>query len=123
MVACVIVSLGLTLSLNAAADAPVDDTFFELRIRPILAGTCFKCHGGTKTSAGLRVDSRAALLKGGESGAAIVPAEPTKSLLLSALTHQRDVKMPPGNKLPANVIADFETWIKNGAAWPAAVTA
>src|SRR5689334_12963147 len=53
-----------------------DETFFELKVRPILAGRCFTCHGGKKTSQGLRVDSRQALLKGGERGPALVPGRP-----------------------------------------------
>ena len=44
-----------------------DDAFFERKIRPILAGTCFKCHGGEKTNGKLRVDTREMLLKGGRS--------------------------------------------------------
>ncbi|MBM4071437.1 MAG: DUF1553 domain-containing protein [Planctomycetes bacterium] len=118
----ILVSLALTLPGNAA-DSPGDDTFFELKIRPVLAGTCFKCHGGTKTSAGLRVDSRAALLKGGDSGAAVVTQQPDMSLLIAALRHQGDIKMPPGTKLPDQVIADFERWIKAGAAWPVTAAA
>jgi hypothetical protein len=99
-----------------------DETFFELRIRPVLAGTCSKCHGGEKTSAGLRVNSRSALLKGGESGAAVVPGQPEKSLLILALRQEvgTEVRMPPGKKLPDAVIADFTTWVRRGAPWPAA---
>src|SRR5258705_12250362 len=62
-----------------------DDAFFERRIRPVLADTCFRCHGGERTSGKLRVDSRESLLKGGESGAAIVPGAADKSLLLRAI--------------------------------------
>ena len=57
----------LTLPLLAST-APAQseaETFFETRIRPVLAGTCFKCHGGNKVSAGLHVDTRQALLRGG----------------------------------------------------------
>lgn len=97
------------------------DTFFETRIRPVLAGTCFKCHGGEKTSGGLRLDSRAALVKGGDSGSAIVPGAPEKSLLIRALQHTEgaELKMPPTKKLPARVIADLTDWVKRGAPWPA----
>ena len=98
------------------------EAFFELRIRPVLAGTCFKCHGEKKTSGGLRVDSRGALLKGGESGPAVVPGDPSKSLLIQALRHSAgDIKMPPGTKLAEGAIAEFETWIRQGALWPATV--
>jgi hypothetical protein len=108
---------------GAAADSPRDEaeTFFELKIRPTLAGTCFACHGGKKTSSGLRVDSREALLRGGESGPAIVPGAPEKSLLVQAIRHaHEEIKMPPGKKLPDAVAADFAAWVQQGAHWPAA---
>jgi hypothetical protein len=96
------------------------ETFFETRIRPVLAGTCFKCHGGSKTSGRLRVDSRAALLRGGKHGPAVVPGDPDHSLLVRALRHAEgaDVRMPPGKKLPDGTVADFARWVKLGAAWP-----
>ena len=98
---------------------PDSDTFFELKIRPVLAGTCFKCHGGKKVSNGLRLDSRAALLKGGDHGPAIVPGTAGKSLLVQAIrrTHP-DIQMPPDRRLPAPVVADFTAWVERGAAWP-----
>jgi hypothetical protein len=96
------------------------DAFFESRIRPVLAGTCFACHGGKKTSGGLRVDSREALLKGGGRGPAVVPGDVSASLVLRALRHvSGDLRMPPENKLPDQTIADFETWVRQGAPWPA----
>ncbi len=100
----------------AAAD---DDTFFELKIRPVLAGTCFQCHGGKKISHNLRVDSRAALLQGGKSGAAIVPGDPSKSLLVRAIRYEHpEFKMPPDKRLPASAVHDFAAWIAGGAPWP-----
>jgi hypothetical protein len=112
---------GLLGGSAALADGRRDDTeaFFESRIRPVLATTCFKCHGGQKTSNDLRVDRREALLKGGESGPAIVPGHPEKSLLIRALRYtDDDLKMPPNKKLPDAVVADFERWIRDGAVWP-----
>jgi hypothetical protein len=104
-----------------ASDLPASDadTFFELKIRPVLAGTCFKCHGGEKVSNSLRVDSREALVKGGNHGPALVPGDPDKSLLVQAIrqTHA-EIKMPPDRKLADAVIADFAAWVKNGANWP-----
>src|SRR2546421_8147257 len=76
--------LGSCLTLATAASAGAqrpEETFFELKVRPVLADKCFKCHGGKKISHGLRVDSRLALLNGGESGPAIVSGAPEKSLL------------------------------------------
>src|SRR5262245_8175689 len=83
--------LGFACSPAATAAAAADkEAFFETRIRPVLHEQCLKCHGGEKTSHGLRVDTREALLKGGESGPAVVPGEPDKSLLIQAIrqTHE-----------------------------------
>jgi hypothetical protein len=96
-----------------------DESFFERSIRPILAGTCFRCHGGERTGGKLRVDSREALLKGGESGPALVPGDPARSLLLRALRHADDVPhMPPGKTLSPEAINDFTRWVRDGAPWP-----
>lgn len=94
---------------------------FESRIRPVLIETCLKCHGGDKTSAGLRVDSRESLLAGGDSGPAIVPGDPDASLLIRALHYGEDgPSMPPKEKLPDAVVQDFVQWVAAGAPWPSA---
>ncbi|MFO0820145.1 MAG: PSD1 and planctomycete cytochrome C domain-containing protein [Pirellulales bacterium] len=92
---------------------------FEKRIRPALVQHCYECHSQEKgePKGGLLVDSRAGLLEGGESGAAIVPGNPEDSLLLEALRHD-GLEMPPERKLPDDLIADFETWIRLGAPDP-----
>ncbi|HKI32889.1 MAG TPA: PSD1 and planctomycete cytochrome C domain-containing protein [Gemmataceae bacterium] len=107
----------------AAGQSQADkETFFETKIRPVLVGQCFKCHGGDKVSGGLRVDSRAALVKGGDRGSAVVPGKADRSILTQALRHDAgsDLKMPPSQKLPAAVVEDFVTWVNAGAVWPAA---
>jgi hypothetical protein len=124
-------SLTLLAAVLAAVVAvtPVqgqDDAFFERKIRPILAGSCFKCHGGERTSAKLRVDSRAALMKGGRSGPALAPGDSDKSLLVKVLLPAKEkdaLHMPPGKQLPADVAANFALWVKQGAPWPASVPA
>src|SRR5579862_1207055 len=67
--------------------APEQTRFFETSIRPLLADHCQKCHGPQKQKADLRLDSRASILKGGESGPAAVPGHPDKSLLIKAVHH------------------------------------
>jgi cytochrome c553 len=109
-----------TPSVNARADdADRAVELFESKIRPVLVDVCFKCHGGDKESGSLRVDSRAYLLKGGDTSPAIVPNKPQESLLLKALRHSDDdLKMPPDKRLPEETIAAFEAWIAAGAPWP-----
>ena len=95
--------------------------FFESKIRPVLVGTCFRCHGDAKTSGELRLDSRSAMLKGGESGPAIVPGDPAASLLIRAIQRLEDVSaMPPGKDkaLRPEQVADFVAWVRSGAEWP-----
>ncbi len=92
--------------------------FFEKKIRPVLVERCHKCHAGDKMKGGLRLDSREAVLKGGESGPAVSVGKPDESRLLQAVRHQDGLEMPPDGKLPEAQIAAFATWIEAGAAWP-----
>jgi hypothetical protein len=113
--------LGLSLPHSVSAMSPGE--FFETKIRPVLADACLKCHGGEKTSGGLRLDAREHLLTGGDRGPAIIPADAANSLLVQAMrrTHP-DLAMPPKQKLAQSVIEDFEHWINAGAHWPATTT-
>jgi hypothetical protein len=96
--------------------------FFESKVRPILARSCYPCHGPDSGAgkAELRVDTREALLRGGVSGPAIVPGQPGRSLLLLAVRHEGEVAMPPRKKLAAAEIEALATWLKMGAPWPGA---
>ncbi|MBI3880861.1 MAG: PSD1 domain-containing protein [Verrucomicrobia bacterium] len=109
----------------SAADAkltPQELQFFESKIRPIFADYCYKCHspGGEKIKGGLSLDTREGLLKGGDTGPALVAGNPDKSLLIRAVRYkEQDLQMPPSDKkLPANLIADLEAWVKMGAPDP-----
>jgi len=98
-----------------ADDPAASKEFFETKIRPVLATNCFACHTSAQ-SGDLRVDSRAALLKGGSRGPAITPGDPEKSLLITALRQADDsLKMPLGGKLKDSEIDDIAAWIKAGA--------
>jgi len=106
---------------SLAADEPTAEqvAFFEAKVRPVLVENCAKCHGEEKQKAGLRVDSRTALLSGGDSGPAVEPGKPEESYLLMALSHGDDApKMPPKQKLPDERIADLTRWVQMGAPWP-----
>jgi len=113
--------LGVVLAVSSGAFAadPQQVEFFEKQVRPLLSAHCYECHSvkAAKLKAGLRADSRAALLKGGDSGPAIVPDKPAESLLLKAIRYE-EYEMPPKGKLPEREIAIFETWLKMGAPWP-----
>jgi len=111
----------------AAADDPKAVEFFENKIRPVLVEHCYKCHSEDKVEGnkrvlpkgGFRLHTKADLLKGGDTGPAIVPGKPNEGTLLASIKYgDTDLQMPPKGKLPANVIADFEKWIKDGAVDP-----
>jgi hypothetical protein len=114
-----LIACSLLLSANAAAQ---EFAFFEAKIRPVLVKHCYECHSveSGKSKGGLMLDTRQGIRGGGETGPAVVPGDAAKSLLLSAIKHSDpDLEMPPKKpKLDASVIADFETWIKVGAADP-----
>lgn len=95
--------------------------FFEAKIRPVLVERCNRCHatGEKAPKGGLRLDSPAGLLKGGDSGAVIAPGKVDESLLIDAIAHAGGVaEMPPDSKLPDRVIADFRQWVEMGAPLP-----
>ena len=96
------------------------ESFFENRVRPVLAGICLRCHGPQKQSGGLRLDSRDAMVKGGESGAAIDASNLDRSLLVLAIRRIDGVSaMPPDKALLPQQVADLKAWVSAGAPWPA----
>ncbi len=116
----------LGLMLLWPCQAPADDArpdvaaieAFEKEVRPILATRCLSCHDAAKARGGLRLDSRAAVLKGGASGAAVVPGKPEESLLIEAIHYDGDVvKMPPKSKLPDKEIEALSRWVAKGVPW------
>ncbi len=125
-------ALGLFLlaSISAhAASAPLPPDqieFFETKIRPILAESCYKCHSVAegKSKGSLTLDTRDALLKGGATGPALVAGDPEKSLLIQAVRYtDEDLQMPPskdgaGGKLSPEKIAALEHWVRLGAPDP-----
>jgi hypothetical protein len=103
-----------------AAGPPVPSNqveFFESKVRPVLAGTCQKCHSAATHKGGLRLDSRESALKGGDSGAAVVPGNPTASPMIDAINY-RGLEMPPTGKLKPREIEALVEWVKMGAPWP-----
>jgi hypothetical protein len=94
--------------------------FFESKVRPLLIARCYECHSATakKLQGELRLDSRSGALKGGETGAAVVPGDAKHSPLVNAINYG-ELKMPPKTKLPADEIAVLTKWVELGAPWPA----
>jgi mono/diheme cytochrome c family protein len=107
--------VGVPASARSAAD---DAEAFEKEVRPILLEQCAKCHGAEKQKGGLRVDSRSALLEGGETGPAIEPGHPEQSLLIAAVRQRGELKMPPKGRLRDEQVAALERWVAAGAPWP-----
>jgi len=93
--------------------------FFESKVRPLLVEHCYECHSARaeKLKAGLMLDSRARMLQGGESGAALVPSQADESPLIEAVRYT-STQMPPKGKLPQRDIEVLETWVNMGAPWP-----
>ncbi len=121
---------GIALSIAAACTpahaAQTTDAagleFYEKKIRPLFVQQCFKCHSTTadKLKAGLYLDSREGILKGGETGPAVVPGHPEQSLLIEAVRYtNQDMQMPPKTRLPAAAVADLVAWVQMGAPAPA----
>ena len=110
----------LLLAHGAVADVSEEDLeFFEKKIRPILVNRCYECHGPEKQKGGLRLDSREAIVKGGQSGAAIIPGKPQESLLIKGIQRtDLDFQMPPKKSLPALEIAWLTEWVERGGAVP-----
>ncbi len=93
--------------------------FFEQKIRPVLIEHCYECHSAEasargKLKASLSLSTQAGLMRGGESGASVIPGNPKQSPLLAAMSYD-GLEMPPNKRLPPEVIADFEKWISEGA--------
>lgn len=102
------------------ASAREDTSFFESKIRPLLIKSCYECHSAEgKIKGGLRLDTQAGWKLGGDSGPAIVPGDPEKSLLFQAVSYEdKDLQMPPKGKLSAPEIESIQKWIEMGAPDP-----
>ncbi|MDA7658613.1 DUF1549 domain-containing protein [Akkermansiaceae bacterium] len=118
----------LAVAVDTATPNAEQLEFFENKVRPLLADKCYRCHSAKaeekgKLKAGLLLDSRAGLLKGGDSGSALTPGDPSKSFLIEAVNYRNeDMEMPPKGKLKVEQIKILTDWVKMGAPWPGADT-
>jgi hypothetical protein len=117
---------GDILAEEPAAFSPGDIDFFEKRVRPLLVQRCYECHASTsqKLRGGLMLDSRDGVLKGGDTGPAAEPGQPTKSLLIEAIRYDSEqIQMPPAGKLPDTEIAILLEWVQRGLPFPKSAAA
>ena len=116
----VLIALG---SASTSLLADDNEEFFEARVRPLLAKRCYECHR-RKAEGGLRLDSLAAMLKGGSSGPAIVAGNSRESLIWQVVSGgHAEISMPPDEPLKESEIKVLEKWIAGGARWPEAIPA
>lgn len=120
LIRLVLVCAGLSLPVCSADEPTAEQAeFFRTKVLPLLETRCFECHGDQADIEGdLRLTSRSAMLTGGESGAAVVPGDPDRSLIIQAVRYET-FQMPPRDKLPDEEIEILVKWIRDGARWPA----
>lgn len=99
--------------LGAMPPAFCDQPNFETQIQPIFTASCAVCHSTNRPQAQLRLDSLDGVLRGGNSGAAIVPGDSQRSLLYRRIsTTDAKLRMPAtGAPLPAEQVALIRAWI------------
>lgn len=118
---CALILGGLGAATHPPGLAVADEKsdFFEKKIRPVLIQKCGECHTGETPEGDLRVERLADLTRGGMSGPSLVTGKPEASELIRRLeAADPDELMPPKEPLPAQVIADFKQWVRDGAVWP-----
>ena len=106
---------------SARALDPRGVEFFEKSVRPVLVQRCYECHSveKNKIKGGLALDTRDALLKGGDSGPGLFAGDPGKSKIIEAVRYKnQDLQMPPKRQLPAAELAALEQWVSMGAPDP-----
>lgn len=114
--AWLIVAIVWAPPLTGTEWSDLDLEFFEREVRPILATQCASCHSASNAMSGLRLDSREAVLNGGNRGSSVSSGNPDNSLLIQAVRHE-SLQMPLGGKLSAANIASLEEWVRRGLPW------
>jgi mono/diheme cytochrome c family protein len=110
------------LAAIAARRDPAGLEFFEKKARPVFGEACASCHSAAPKSikGGLRLDTPEEILKGGDTGPAIIRGKPDESLLVKAVRYRDpDLQMPPKKRLPEAAVADLAEWVAMGAPLPA----
>jgi len=109
----------LGVSKQQGPTAATPDSFFVLRVEPVLAQNCVECHGPSRQKGNLRLDSYEAVMRGGKSGPVVKAGDLKNSDLFQRVSHPPGSEkiMPPQGKppLPADQIKLIELWISAGA--------
>ncbi len=123
MVCAVLLGFGRVTVADGPAKGftPEQLDFFERQVRPLLAANCLTCHGPQKQEGGLRLDTREAVLKGGDSGPAAIAGNAKESRLVQAIRREGDLQMPPNSSLRPAVVAALTRWVELGLPWPEGV--
>ena len=109
--------VAITAVAYAQTPSKNDARYFDQRVAPILIKRCLGCHNQELNDGEISFFDRETLLKGGSRGPAVVPGQPENSVLIHAVRHDGDFKMPPGAKLPSRDVATLTEWVKRGAPW------
>jgi hypothetical protein len=122
IIACCVIDAQATEPVGVPNIAAEHIEFFEKEVRPLLAEHCHKCHSDKVQKGNLRLDSRSAVLVGGDTGPAVTMGKPNESLLIDAVSYGDLYQMPPGGKLADKQIAVLKRWVELGLPWPAEST-
>lgn len=109
------------LASNGQALTPKQVEDLNVEVRTILAHNCYSCHGEAKKKGDLRLDSKDAIMKGGENGLVITPNHPDKSELIRRISlpvGHKEAMPTKGKRLTAQEVAVLRYWIEKGAQWP-----
>ena len=109
--------VAITAVAYAQTPSKNDARYFDQRVAPILIKRCLGCHNQELNDGGISFLDRETLLKGGSRGPAVVPGQPENSVLIHAVRHDGEFKMPPGAKLPSRDVVTLTEWVKRGAPW------
>ena len=110
--------LCLTVAASGEGFTPEQLDHFESKVRPVLVEHCIDCHGPDKQKSELRLDSRAALIRGGTQGSVVQPGQPERSQLVHVIRRGGDIEMPPGDPLDETAVQALVDWVNMGAPWP-----
>lgn len=117
------IALLIASQAHSSEPTPEQAAFFEQHVRPLLIKSCLHCHGPKKQESGLRLDSRTALMRGGDDGPVVVPGKPERSKLVKVIRHEGDVQMPPTGRLADDQVRALVRWVEMGAPWTGDVPA